>query len=64
MGDHQRIIPLPDDVKLVADAVTVPSSMLGLFGLIHWPTFAAILACLYTGLRIAEMVWGWLGKKK
>jgi hypothetical protein len=59
MGDYKGVIPLPDDMKLVVDAVTMPTAVLGFVGAIPWSTVAAILASLYTLLRIVELVYGW-----
>lgn len=58
MGDP-KLIPLSDDLKAKADVVAVPSALLGYFQAIPWPELAAFLACIWTFLRIAEMLWGW-----
>lgn len=63
MGDP-RLIPLSDAVKAKADVVAVPSALLGYLKAIPWPELAAFLACIWTALRIAELVWGWFAKKK
>lgn len=63
MGDP-RLIPLSDAAKLKADAVAVPSALLGYFTAIPWTEIAAFLAAVYTGLRIVEMVWGWVRRRK
>lgn len=62
MGDP-KLIPLSDAVKAKADVVAVPSAVLGYFSQIPWTDLAAFLACVYTGLRIVELVWGWLRKR-
>lgn len=63
MGDP-RLIPLSDTAKAKADVVAIPSVFLGYFKAIPWPEIAAFLACIWTALRIAEMVWGWLNKNR
>jgi len=64
VGDYQGIIPLPDKAKLGVDAIVVPSAITSWVASINWPTVAAILACIYTALRIVELVYGWRKKKK
>ena len=56
MGDP-RLIPLSESVKAKVDVATVGGSLIGYFKAIPWPELAAALACLYTALRIVEMVW-------
>lgn len=63
MGERQ-LIPLSSDTKIVADAVAVPSAFLGYLKAIPWPEVAAFLACIWTALRIAEMLYGWWNKRK
>lgn len=58
MGDP-RLIPLSDAAKTRVDVVAVPSTLLGWFQAIPWTEFAAAAACLYTLLRIIEVLWGW-----
>jgi uncharacterized membrane protein (DUF2068 family) len=62
MGERQ-LIPLPDDIKSKVDVVTVSGSLIGYFKAIPWPELAAALACLYTALRIVEMIGAWRKRK-
>jgi hypothetical protein len=55
-----RLIPIPDNVKAKVDVVAVPTTLLGYFQSIPWPELAAAAACLYTLLRIAELIFGWV----
>lgn len=64
MGDYHGIIPIPDKIKTGADIVVIPPSLASLFTSIEWPTVAAILASLYTALRIGELLYSWLKKRK
>jgi hypothetical protein len=57
------MIPLSEGAKAKVDVVAMPSAMLGYFQMIPWAELAAALACLYTALRVIEMVIGWLRKK-
>ncbi len=54
MGDHPHILPVSDAVKHVGDSVTISGTAVGLLGWIQWPTIAAILASIYTAIRICE----------
>ena len=63
MGDYHGLIPASDATKHKGDVVAIGSAVLAFFKLIPWPEFAAFLACVYTALRIAEVVWGWFRKK-
>lgn len=51
------LIPLSDDAKNKVDAVTVTGALLGFLQAVPWPEIAAMLACIYTGLRIIEWLW-------
>ena len=53
------LIPLSDGAKTKVDAVTVIGALFGWLKLVPWPEIAAFLACVYTALRITEMLWGW-----
>ncbi len=63
MGDYKGI-PLPDNVKTGLDAVVIPSALVSWMASISWPTIAAFLACVYTGLRIVELLHGWAKKRR
>lgn len=58
-----QIIPISDAVKNKVDVATASGALLGYFKAIPWPEIAAALACLYTLLRIVEVVYGWAKKK-
>lgn len=58
----QNLIPLSDAVKTKADIVAVPTGLLAAFSAVPWPEIAGALSCLYLGLRIIEMVAGWIKK--
>lgn len=63
MGDRP-LIPFPDAVKDKVDVVAMPTALLGYFKAVPWPEIAAALACLYTLLRIIEVVAKWWRKRK
>lgn len=63
MGERQ-FIPLPDAVKDRVDFVAMPMTVIGYFKAIPWTEIAAALACLYTALRIAELVVRWWKRRK
>lgn len=54
------LIPMPDAAKHKVDVVTVIGAVLGWLNVFPWPQIAAMLACVYTTLRIAELVWDWI----
>lgn len=58
-----QLIPLSDAAKGKGDVVAVASAVAAFFKIIPWPEIAAFLAVVYTALRIAELVIGWLRKK-
>jgi hypothetical protein len=58
------MIPVSDAVKTKVDVAVGGSSILGYFKAIPWPEIAAFLACVYTVLRIVEVVRDWKKKKK
>lgn len=57
------LIPLSDAAKTKVDVVTASGSLLGVFKVIPWPELAAFLACVYTALRICELVADWWKKR-
>ncbi len=57
------LIPLSDSAKVKTDAVTVIGTFLGYFNAIPWANLAAAAAFIYTGLRIAEILYGWFKKR-
>lgn len=63
MGDP-KLIPLSDTIKSKVDVATAGSSLLGYFKAIPWPELAAFLACVYTALRIIEVVVEWRRKRQ
>ena len=60
----QHLIPLSDAVKAKADVIAVPTGLLAMFSAIPWAEVAGFLSCIYLGLRIIELVAGWIKKKK
>lgn len=62
MGERPAVY-LSDAAKAKTDAVVVGSTALGYFDKIPWTDVAAILACVYTALRIAELIHGWITRK-
>lgn len=54
---------IPEPAKTPADVTVVGGSILGFFKLIPWPEIAAFLACIYTVVRITEVVWDRFKKK-
>lgn len=63
MGDP-HLIPIPPPAKLPTDVAVLGTSFLGWFQIIPWPSFAALLAGIYTALLIIEKVWGWCRRWK
>lgn len=63
MGDP-RLIPLSDPIKHKADFAAIGTTALAYFKAIPWPELAAAMACLYTALRILELLWGWVRGKE
>lgn len=57
------LIPLSDATKAKGDALAVTTSALAFFQMIPWAEVAAFLACVYTVLRIVELVTGWFRKE-
>lgn len=57
------LIPMSDAAKTKTDVVVGSGALLGYFKAIPWPEIAAALACIYTLLRIGELVWGWWKKR-
>lgn len=57
------LIPLSDASKTKVDVATATGSVLGFLKVIPWPELAAFLACVYTVLRIVELVWDRFRKK-
>jgi hypothetical protein len=49
-------------IKVAADTVAVPTALLAWLKAITIPEFAALLAGVYTFLRICELVYGWFKK--
>ena len=63
MGDMEhRLIPLSDAVKTKMDVGVMGTTFVGYLKAIPFPEIAAVLACIYTGLRIIELIVGWLRK--
>lgn len=58
------LIPLSGPAKNTSDVAVVSSATLGYFQAIPWPEIAAALACIYTALRIIELVWDRWKKRK
>jgi hypothetical protein len=58
------MIPVSDAVKTKVDVGVGSATFLGYFKAIPWPEIAAFLACVYTVLRIVEVVRDWKKKKK
>lgn len=56
-------LPLSEAAKARGDVASVGTAVLAYLKIIPWPELAAMLACIYTTLRIAELVSGWLKKK-
>lgn len=63
MGERD-FIPLSEAVKAKVDVATVGGSLIGYFKAIPWPELAAAAACLYTLLRIAELIAKWWRRRK
>lgn len=61
--ERHGIIPLSDNTKLGVDAVVVPTAITSYVASINWPTVLAILGCIYTALRIIELLHSWWKKK-
>jgi hypothetical protein len=49
-------------IKVAADTVAVPTALLAWLKAITIPEFAALLAGIYTALRIGELLWTWIKK--
>lgn len=64
MGDYHGLIPMSDSAKSKGDVVAVSTAALAYFKAIPWAEIAAFLACIYTALRIAEMLWSAWRKRK
>ena len=57
------LIPVSEAIKTKTDVAVGSGAVLGYFKAIPWPEIAAFLACLYTVLRIVELLWDRWKKK-
>lgn len=64
MGDGPRMIPLAESIKNKLDVATVGTAGTTYLLSIPWPSIAALVATLYTGLRIIELLVHWYQKWK
>lgn len=53
-----------EHLKAVGDSVAIPTAVLAWLKAITIPDLAALAALVYTVLRIAEVVYGWLKRRK
>lgn len=53
---------LQEQLKTIGDSVAIPTAVLAWLHAISIPDAAALAACIYTVLRIAELLYGWLRK--
>lgn len=61
MGDYHGLVS--ETTKTKVDVGVTGGALLGYFKAIPWPEIAAALACVYTVLRIIEVVYGWWKKR-
>jgi hypothetical protein len=59
-----HLIPLSDAAKEKGDVAAIATAFFAFFKVIPWPEIAAFAACVYTLLRIGELVWSWVRKKR
>lgn len=54
----------PEQVKALGDSVAIPTAFLVWLKAISIPDAAAFAALVYTILRIAELIYGWVKRKR
>lgn len=57
-------MPPQEQLKAVGDSVAIPTAVLAWINAITIPDAAALAALVYTLLRIGELLYSWLKKRK